>query len=45
MKDFFKDLKEVIDWILAGCPEPVKVPIKPKDGKNENRKQLHNKNR
>jgi len=32
MKEFIDDLKDLIEWVIAGCPKPVRVPIKPKDG-------------
>lgn len=31
IKDIIQDIKNEIQWILAGCPKPVKIPIKPKE--------------
>lgn len=28
IKDFIEEIKETIDWIAAGCPEPVPVEVK-----------------
>lgn len=44
IKDFIEEVKETIDWIIAGCPEPVPIPVKPKDGRDV-RKKLQYKDR
>lgn len=31
IKDIIEDIKNEIDWILAGCPKPVKIPVKSKE--------------
>lgn len=31
IKDFIQEVKETIEWVLAGCPKPVKIPIRIKD--------------
>lgn len=38
MKEIVEEFKDFIGWILAGCPKPVKIPVKPKDGENEKRR-------
>ena len=27
IKEFLEEVKDVIDWIIAGCPKPI--PVKP----------------
>jgi hypothetical protein len=36
IKDFIEDIKEVLGWILDGCPkpEPSPVPVEVKDEKS-----------
>ena len=37
LQDILDDIKVTIEWILAGCPKPVKIPVEIKDdrqGKN-----------
>lgn len=34
IKDIWEEIKDTVEWIVAGCPKPVKIPVKPKDGKN-----------
>ena len=31
IKDFIEDVKNEIEWILAGCPKPVKIPVEDKE--------------
>ena len=31
IKDIIQEIRDTLDWILAGCPKPVKIPIKTKD--------------
>lgn len=28
IKDILNDIKITIEWILAGCPKPIKVKVK-----------------
>ena len=28
-------IKDVIKWILMGCPKPVKIKVKAKEGRDE----------
>jgi hypothetical protein len=35
IKEFIEDLKSLLDWILAGCPEPQKIPVKVSDERQE----------
>ena len=35
IKDIIEDIKNEIDWILAGCPKPVKIPVKSKERNDE----------
>ena len=37
IKDFLDDIKHEIEWILAGCPKPVKIPVKSKEKDNESK--------
>ena len=37
IKDFIKEVKDTFEWIMAGCPKPVRIPIKPKGGHNDSR--------
>ena len=34
IKEFLEEVKDTIDWIIAGCPKPVPIPVKPKDRNN-----------
>ena len=36
VKDFIEEIKDAIEWILNGCPQPVPIPVK--DDENERRK-------
>lgn len=33
VKKFLEEVKDTIDWIVAGCPKPVKIPIDKKGRK------------
>jgi len=33
LKDIIEDIKNEVKWILAGCPKPVKIPVKDRDDK------------
>ncbi len=35
IKDIIDDIRHEIEWILAGCPKPVKIPVKSKERKDE----------
>lgn len=37
IKDIIEEIKSTIEWIMAGCPKPIPIPIK--DDKNGNREQ------
>lgn len=28
IKDFIEEIKDTIEWILSGCPQPVPIPVK-----------------
>ncbi len=30
-----EDIKHEIEWILAGCPKPVRIPVESKDRTDE----------
>lgn len=32
IKDLIDDIRHEIEWILAGCPKPVKIPVKTNEG-------------
>jgi hypothetical protein len=36
IKDILDDIKSTIEWVLAGCPKPVKVKVK--NGKKRSNK-------
>lgn len=36
--DIVDDIIGTIEWILAGCPKPVKIPVKDKEGKDGRKK-------
>ena len=36
IKEFIDELKDMIDWILAGMPEPIPIPIT-EDGNDGNK--------
>lgn len=38
IKDFVEELTGTIEWILAGCPKPVPIPIKDDKYEKERRK-------
>jgi len=31
IKDFIDEVVDIAKWILAGCPQPVKIPVRIKD--------------
>lgn len=31
IKEFINDVVDTAEWILAGCPQPVKIPVRIKD--------------
>lgn len=31
IKEFIEEVKDTAEWILAGCPKPVKIPVRIKD--------------
>jgi hypothetical protein len=33
IKDIIDEVKGTIEWILAGCPKPVKIPVESKERK------------
>ena len=35
IKDFIEEIKNEIEWVLAGCPKPVKIPAESKERKND----------
>ena len=38
IKDIIDEIKDTIEWILNGCPKPVKIPVKGgKGGKGRKR--------
>jgi len=37
LKEFIEEVKETIKWLLAGCPKPVKIPIRIRDEKKTKR--------
>lgn len=36
LSDIIEEIKDTIEWILAGCPKPVPIPVK--DDKNDKRR-------
>ena len=38
IKEFLEEVKDTIDWIIAGCPKPIPIPVKPRDGNNGKKK-------
>lgn len=28
IKDIIEEIKDTVEWILAGCPKPIPIPIK-----------------
>jgi hypothetical protein len=39
IKEFINEVVDIVDWMLAGCPQPVKIPVRIKDeSREENRK-------
>lgn len=35
IKEFIQEVIDTLDWILAGCPQPQKIPVKVEDGKKK----------
>jgi hypothetical protein len=35
IQDILDDIKETIEWILAGCPKPVPIPVKEREGERK----------
>lgn len=35
MREFLEEIKETIEWLLAGCPKPVPIPVRVKDDRRE----------
>jgi len=35
IKEIIEDIKYEIEWILAGCPKPVKIPVESKERDEE----------
>jgi hypothetical protein len=31
IKEFINDVVDTAEWILAGCPRPIKIPVRIKD--------------
>ena len=31
IKDIIEDITNEIKWVLAGCPKPIKIPVKVKE--------------
>jgi hypothetical protein len=38
IKEFINEVVDVVDWMLAGCPQPVKIPVRIKDEPREEEK-------
>lgn len=34
IKEVIEDIKETIDWVLAGCPKPSLIPVR-EDGREK----------
>jgi hypothetical protein len=41
LQDILDDIKVTIEWILAGCPKPVPIPIKERDDDQKGRRPQH----
>jgi hypothetical protein len=38
IKEFIQEVVDMLDWFLAGCPQPVKIPVKVDDASAEEQK-------
>jgi hypothetical protein len=38
IKEFINEVVDVVDWMLAGCPQPVKIPVRIKDDQQRKEK-------